>query len=134
MVKKLPVQKHSTAVARNKEPEYTVHLGDPKMLRKDILESLREIIIFMQGYERFRKIQEEKVAHFGALKHKALEISRIVDTKLKRYFPKGKLKSIQKRAEEPPEEERVPTGNPSVSDLDKLEGQLKEIEGKLQGV
>ena len=34
-----------------KEPEYMIQISDPKMLRKDLLESLREVIIFMQGYE-----------------------------------------------------------------------------------
>ena len=71
-----------TAVAsavKEKEPSYVVQVNDPKMLRRDILESLREIIIFMQGYERFRKIQEEKVALFSALKKDVRELNGFIE-------------------------------------------------------
>ena len=54
--KKLPLKRRKVVkpIAREKEPEYVVNISDPKGLRKDILETLREVIIFMQSYEKFR--------------------------------------------------------------------------------
>ena len=51
-------------VLREKNPDYMIQINDPRSLRKELLETLREIIIFMQSYEKFRKIQEEKVMIF----------------------------------------------------------------------
>src|SRR3989338_2618435 len=93
-----------TAVAsavKEKEPSYVVQVNDPKMLRRDILESLREIIIFMQGYERFRKIQEEKVALFSALKKDVRELNGFIEAKLKGYLPKGKLRGLKSTVPSP---------------------------------
>src|SRR3989344_2405653 len=74
-----------------------VQIHEPKNLRKDILEWLREIIIFMQGYETFRKIQEEKVKTFAQLRDDVKVLNNLIDTKLRRYLPKGKLAGIIKK-------------------------------------
>jgi len=63
----------------SKEPEYMIQVNDPTMVRKDLLESLRETIIFMQGYETIRKIQEEKVALFTQLKLDVNELNNLVE-------------------------------------------------------
>ena len=147
MAKKKIVPKKVPA-AREREPEYMVQLGDPKMVRKDLLESLREIIIFMQGYEKFRKIQEEKKKVFSALKDDLKELNSLLDLKLKRRLPKGKLQPVIGSEKLPPmaeEEEKTevvveqkpaPRGKPSLprNDLDELEAQLKDIEGELRRV
>ena len=136
----------STHPVKEKHPEYMVHIADPKMLRKDLLESLREIIIFMQGYEKFRQIQEEKVAHFSSLKARSRDLNNLVDNKLKHYFPKGKAGPVKVKTEAPPvEEPELPAGRepmvvtgprelPRRSDLDELESQLKDIESQLKRV
>ena len=133
--RKAPVKHHV------KEPEYMIQINDPRTARKNILESLREVIIFMQNYEKFKSIQLEKVATFSQLKKDVSEINSMVD-KLKHYFPKGKLKPIseEKHPEEPLHQEPVmekPKAVPApvkktVSELDELESQLKDIEGQLR--
>ncbi len=152
----------AVAPRQEKEPEYMIQVGDPKMLRKDLLESLREVIIFMQGYETFRKIQEEKVTLFTTLKSQVKEINSMVDNKLKKYVPKGKLRGLSERqihSEEQPEEETLP-GEPQIevipiervqrrvvervaeqpvqkapaNELDELEKQLRDIENQLQNI
>ncbi len=138
--KKALPKKMVAAAPREKEPEYMVHITDPKMLRKDILESLREIIIFMQGYEPFRKIQEEKVALFAALRAKVREINNVVDNKLRRHFPKGQLKpaGLRHREEQLSMEDDARLQQPQeaapAQELDTLEAELREIEGKLGSV
>ena len=143
-----------------KEPEYMIQLSDPRMLRKDVLESLREVIVFMQGYEKFRRIQEEKVALFNTLKGNLKDIQIIIDHRVRKYLPKGRLASVdpQKAAEvedhemeqevekarvEEPAPRVVSVSAPMVqpaartpppNELDQLEEQLKEIERQLQGM
>lgn len=128
-----------------------VQIHEPKNLRKDILEGLREIIIFMQGYEAFRKIQEEKVKTFAQLRDDVRTLNSLLDTKLRRYLPKGKLAGVVKRAAVPrretaPEEREFPPAREPVrmaksepvkeeaSELDELEVQLRDIENRLKGM
>ena len=129
-----------------KEPEYMVQVSDPKMLRKDVLESLRELILFMQSYEKFRKIQEEKIATFNELKADVKSLLGLIENKLRRHFPKGKLHPHQEKkiTEEPEhEEESSPIISdpepkvevkPAAGELEELESQLKDIERQLQGM
>ena len=79
-----------------KRPDYVIQVNDPKMLRKDILEGLREVIIFMQGYDQFRKVQEEKTILFTRLKSDVKDIQQLIDNKLKLYLPKGKVHGLVK--------------------------------------
>lgn len=128
-----------------------IQLHESKNLRKDILEGLREIIIFMQGYEAFRKIQEEKVKTFAQLRDDVKALNSLLDTKLRRYLPKGKLAGVVKKAaaprretasEEkgfPPAREPLRMAKPEPakeesSELDELEQQLRDIESRLKGM
>src|SRR3989344_7263655 len=127
--------------SRQKEPEYTIQLADPKMLRKDILEGLRDVILFMQCYEKFRKIQAEKVATFHTLAVQLKGVRSLIDSKLSKYLPKGKLHPIKKIPQmnmQPQQEEtgmvmQQPerTRNVPAQELDELESQLREIESQL---
>ncbi len=126
-----------------------VQVNEPKNLRKDILEGLREIIIFMQGYEAFRKIQEEKIKTFAQLRDDVKALNSLIDTKLRRYLPKGKLagmvkKPLPKREVSEKQEKEMPKEQPArsmpepakgeASELDELEMQLRDIEGRLKGM
>ena len=141
---------HAKKKIVEKEPEYMVQVHEPTNLRKNVLESLREIIIFMQSYEKFRQIQEEKVATFNDLKESIKQLTTLLDHKLKRHFPKGKLSVSALRREVPkmaiPEEmdeetEEVETSRPvaapsphPITELDELESQLRDIEGQLRKI
>ncbi|MEK6845162.1 MAG: hypothetical protein AABY26_00265 [Nanoarchaeota archaeon] len=135
------------AFHEEKVPEFMVQLSDPKELRKEVLETVREIIIFMQGYENFRKIQEEKVKLFSQLRSDIRVISSLVDNSLKKNLPKGKLKEVaapkrvveeEEPEEEPEVQEKVPVPQKVVpvpkSELEELEDQLNDIEGQLRGI
>lgn len=134
------------------EPSYMVQVPEPKSIRKDVLETLRESIIFMQGYENFRAIQDEKVQLFTALKIQIKDLENAV-SEVKKYFPQGKLRAVSREqqhkdnlAEEREDVEVVPIKpTPRVSvapmpppeprnELAELEAQLKDIESQLQGI
>ncbi len=135
-----------------KGPQYMVQVNEPKMVRRDVLESLRDIILFMQGYEKFRKVQEEKVILFTRLKAQVKELSMILQNKIYLYFPKGQLQAVtppgeteEETDEEPEQEIKAPPLKPVRTmpqkvvgtprdDLEDLEMQLKDIEKQLQGI
>ncbi|MDP3698898.1 MAG: hypothetical protein Q8R47_04885 [Nanoarchaeota archaeon] len=139
--------------SKDKGLNLMVQVSDPKNVRKDLLEGLREIIIFMQGYEAFRKIQEEKIAVFAQLKDDVRGLNNLVDSKLRRLLPKGKLAGMVKkptaRVEAVEKEEMEPLPMPKAQpkmmpklepqeeengDLDELETQLREIESRLKNM
>ncbi len=137
-------------VHHEKGPEYMVQVNEPSMLRKDVLESVREVIIFMQGYEKFRAIQEEKVKTFTALRTDIKELVEMVD-QLRKMVPKGNLKPIkgeENKADVPikaasperlaktaaPERVKVAPESTPLNELEDLEQQLQDIEGQLKGM
>ncbi|HIH11780.1 TPA: hypothetical protein HA241_06325 [Candidatus Woesearchaeota archaeon] len=145
--KKKAVKKHhpKSNVHKENDPEYMIQISDPSMVRKDILESLREVIIFMQGYEKFTKIQKEKVTTIATLKEDVKGLKGLIEQKLKKYLPQGKLKSIvQSEETAPPDENRLiqtPTtpsplpprvGKELSGEIEQLESQLKDIESQLR--
>ncbi len=147
----------SSAKKVEKTPNYMVQLGDPMVLRKDLLESLREVIIFMQGYEKFRAMQEDKVTLFTNLQSNLKELHNLIDVKLRKLLPKGNLTAVTGKqqlesfkSEEPEMVESkvkvVPVASqkplPPVEkevaaaedDINALESQLKDIESQLQNL
>ncbi|MDO8656465.1 MAG: hypothetical protein Q7K45_04455 [Nanoarchaeota archaeon] len=151
------VKQHHHISPKEKEPEYVVQIQDPRMVRKGLLESLRDLIIFMQGYEQFRKLQEMKVAQFTALRNDVKELNHLLDVKLRHHFPKGKVHHVpvaaapkpaqqiaqreemeeQKQVVVPvraPVRKEVSAPTPKKSDLDELEQQLQDIENQLRDV
>lgn len=124
-----------------------VQVNEPKGIRKDLLEALREVIIFMQGYETFQKIQEEKIATFAQLREDVKILNSLVHDKLKKHLPKGKLAGLvpPKKVAEASEDDEMPMSmpverapmrkpEPQNQELDDLEYQLKDIEGRLKNL
>ncbi|NQV91990.1 hypothetical protein HQ489_05960 [Candidatus Woesearchaeota archaeon] len=104
VTKKTSLPKHKSVplkkvVKHEIGPAYMVQLSDPKSIRKDILESLREVIIFMQAHEKFMRIQEEKVTLFAQLKDEVKDLNLLIEHRLKKHLPKGKLKAVSRYEE-----------------------------------
>ncbi len=155
-------KKEKEQKSNSKLPQFMVQVSDPIMLRKDILEALRDVIIFMQGYERFKLIQDEKVGLYSKLQLEVKELNSMINTKLRKILPKGKLKSVHQAAvpkQVKIPESRVPVVTPSKgqpippptpgqapapplppaasaqpTELDALESQLNSIENQLKGL
>lgn len=133
--------------SKSKQLNLMVQVNEPKGIRKDLLEALREIIIFMQGYETFQKVQEEKMATFAQLREDVKVLNDLVHNKLKKHLPKGKLAAYvqQQKKEEAQEDVQMPEPmqaakpvtakpQPQNQELDDLEYQLKDIEGRLKNL
>lgn len=149
--KKRKVNKGRPKVAKKieKEPEYAVQITNHAALHKSLLESVREMILFMRGYEGFLRIQEEKTEHIAILKDDVKELKMLIENGLPKYLPKGKLypaesKEYHKKTREPDkfaefeptEEESRPAREkePETNQLDVLELQLKDIERQLRNI
>ena len=144
VVKKTKKVSTKKKIKKDSEPDYMVQVSDPKMVRKDILESLREVIIFMQGYEKFCKIQEEKVLLFTSLRTQIKSLKSLINDNLRKCLPQGKLRTIEpvSQVEVNPQTignqevqapaQKVPTS--AERDLTELESQLKDIENQLQRI
>lgn len=151
MAKKKKVVKRKVQVqikAKEKEPGFMVKVNEPKLVRKDILESLREVILFMQSYEQFKQVQTEKVATIASLKTSLKEINSLINNKLRTFFPKGKLSAMRGVQSTAPVEEEadapaLPSYQPELpnesvpeegNEIDELEGQLRDIENQLKNI
>ncbi len=151
----------SAAAIKLKDPGYMVQLNEANLLRRDLLETLREVILFMQSYEKFKRVQQEKVNLFSGLKVELKELNTLLGTKMKAHFPQGKLHAITESEEHAEMEKehaledgairsesigmasqaRMPRkapANPIVveshNELDQLEDQLRDIEAQLKGI
>jgi len=135
------------AESKPRQLNLMVQVNEPKSIRKDLLEALREVIIFMQGYETFQKIQEEKMGTFAQLREDVKVLNSLVHDKLNKHLPKGKLAGLiqPKREAEPVEDEEIPASmpiartavrrpDPQNQELDDLEYQLKDIESRLKNL
>ena len=112
----------------------------------------------MQGYEKFRQIQTEKINLFNQLKTDTKELSSLIEGKMRKYLPKGKLRAVSapvlreemeevEELEEPEEEVEVLKEAPErkevpahyeesapPNELEQLESQLKDIENQLRNI
>jgi len=152
-VKKKATKKKATKKKRSvrKTPEQIeeplfIGIGEPVELRKHILEPTREVIQFLQSYEEFIKIKEEKTDTVLQLKEDLKNIKSSIN-KLKRLLPRNKIKGektheeikkerryIRKTEEiQPPAPEISETlpPAPKPAEVEDLEKELSEIEKKL---
>lgn len=138
-----------------------VGVREPAEIRRNLLESAREFIHFLQRYEKLKGIREEKFQTILQLDTEVKELKLLVN-KLRKSFPAARphvklpkykpvcevcTKQFSSEADlskhmkmhQPKEEKSV--GEPVVkeieqkkrvlSDLEKLENELTDIEGKL---
>lgn len=141
---------------KEKEELFYVGIQDPVEIRKTVLESSKEIIQYLQRYERFREVRSEKSMQMKKLREEMAEIHSLVK-KLKTALPKTKLrtrlhkheeeiakiaavkeskesavkKSPQKKQETVKEPAADKAEKPKQTELDKLEEELSQIEGRL---
>ena len=73
------------------EDVFYVGLRDPAEVRRNVLESSREMIQFLQRYEKLKSIRDEKSAAAKQL-HTDIKELRTLINKLKKVLPKTKLR------------------------------------------
>lgn len=116
---------------------FFVEVAEPEEARRNMLESLKDIVENLQRFEKFKETRKDKIERINQLGTIIKDINKHVSS-LKNSFPEAKLRAmkvIRKVEKKKPstekkkkhEEEKIkPT-----SELKKLESELSEIESKL---
>ena len=125
---------------------FFVQVKKPNEVRKDILETLRNIVETLQKFEKFKHIRHEKlekIRHLGVLLKQANKILGNLRLKLpqtnlravvvrespsqpKKIHYKKKIKAAEEKSEKAPKKE--------LTEIDKLEAELSAIESKLKSL
>ncbi|MBW2986943.1 hypothetical protein KY336_00180 [Candidatus Woesearchaeota archaeon] len=118
-----------------KEKEvFYVGVSDPAELRKDVLESIKDIIVIMKTYENFKAIRVAKAKQVAHLKEIIAQIM-LLNNKLKRELPKTRIRAKPEKEIKAFEmkkiEKKVPVHKKKMSEIEKLETELADIEKKL---
>ena len=149
-VKRKAVKKPKAA----KEGIFYVGIQDPVELKHSLLESSKDLLQYLERFEKLKDIREKKKAEMEHLRGIFADITKNTN-KLKRFLPKTKLridihkKPAKKKAEkkEIPKKVIMPKKDmvkkmpkPPVTeevhdeDLAKLEAELSAIEGRLSKI
>ncbi len=118
---------------------FFVELQEPDEVRRNILESLKDIVETLQKFEKFKELRKKKIDGMNKLGGIIREANRLV-ANLKNSLPKTELKAaevISKSLEEKKIDAKKMVGKVekgSLTELQRLEAALKDIEEKLQSL
>jgi multidrug efflux pump subunit AcrA (membrane-fusion protein) len=130
--------------AEKEESVFYVGIKDPIEIRRSLLESAKEMLQYLQRAEKFKEVRREKEVQISKLKETVQEIQSLV-RKLKSELPKAglravppheehKKKAVKKKTKAVKEEKAAPVKvekPKEMTELEKLEAELGEIEGRL---
>ena len=111
---------------------FYVGVKEPISLRRELLESSKEIIQGLRGYEELKLVREERHKKILEFKEKINEVLSLVSW-LKEQLPKQELKeqlSIKGRKRET-QKEMIKRSEIKTDDLLRLENELSDIESRL---
>lgn len=125
-------------MSKEEESVFYVGMRDPIEIRRSLLESSKEMLQYLQRFEKFKSVRKEKEKETAKLKETIKEIQTLV-RKLKAELPKTGLRAKErpkpkKVKKAPAKEESLPVvveKPKEMSELEKLESELGEIEGRL---
>lgn len=114
-----------------KEEEYFVGIYDPLDVRRNVLESSKEIIKSLQAFDNIEKIREEKLKMYKEMRRIMAELDLIV-SKLKSRLPKSYIrKPTSALALKKPASAPVGVAQKFSSELERLEQALRSVEREL---
>ena len=150
-------------MATPKNPNvFFVGINDTKDLKRALIESTKDTIVFMQKYETVLKIRAEKNEHINHLKELVKEITKMVSG-LKSKLPESEIhrklgseeisierqileeglkqkreveekkSSSAKKTVKTEKNNNSEEKNKAKEEMEKLESQLKELENRLKG-
>lgn len=127
------------------EEIFFAEVREPFDVRRNLLESLKDIVENLKRFEQFKTVREEKIENIIKLRTTIKEINKLASN-LKASFPQTDLRAIKiekKKAIKMPtrkkkkakarKEEKIETEKP-LSELEKLESELNAIESKLSAL
>jgi len=124
-----------------KEKEFYVGIPNPIDVRRNILETSKEIIQVLKRYESFHHIKEAKKAEMNKFRAMVNDINQMM-LRLKTSLPPVRIEDLPRK--EPTETtvkplsvkriRAAPESAAPSSELDRLEQELGKIEDKIKGL
>ena len=124
----------------NSNEMYFVEIKDSANVRREVLESLRDIIGILQRFEQFKHIKHEKYEQIQKLRLLMRQANKLMGN-MKSYLPAANFKAPAETKPEPAPKpskkgkkkgkEKKPAHKP-MTELDRLQAELGAIEGKLR--
>ena len=124
---------------------FFVQIPEPSEVRRNILETLKEILSTMQKFEKFREIRHKKLENIHKLRTGLRQANKMIGD-LKSKLPQTDLKAVVLK-EPKPQTEKVPKQKTDsvqkqepkpkkkeLTELERLESELSAIEGKLKNM
>jgi hypothetical protein len=117
------------------DERYFVGVNNHLEVRRNILESSRDMIQTMQSYEKVKAIREAKLKRLRQLRTVVKELDLLM-ARLQEQLPKTNLRAAM--VEPAPSAMKVHAKNKKdkreVNEIERLESQLKEIEQELSRI
>ena len=118
---------------------FFVQVMEPAQVRRDILESLKQILELLQRFEKFKHTRHEKMNKIQKLRNLVRDANKMTSD-LRSKLPQTNLKSVAPRESQKPakkvshkKNEATPkTSRKEKTELEKLESELSAIESKLR--
>jgi len=123
----LQIGRNKMAKENQKEVFY-VGLNDPRGVRKNVLESTRDLIQTIKSQDNLKQIRTQKFMLIEELKNQMVQVDNLMN-RLKRALPSSRDK--EQSIPMPKKKINAPR---KIKDIDKLEAELADIEAKLSGM
>ncbi|MBI2660550.1 hypothetical protein HYX07_05295 [Candidatus Woesearchaeota archaeon] len=131
-------------VKKEQQPElFFVRVKDPVEVRRNILETLKEIVEVLQRFEKFKQLRHEKIekiSHLRVLLRQANKMlgemrSKLPQTNLRAAASREPAQKIHHRKKKKGKsaEEKAPQKR-EMTEVEKLESELNAIESKLKSL
>ncbi|MBI4438959.1 hypothetical protein HY640_03445 [Candidatus Woesearchaeota archaeon] len=119
-----------------KSDVFYVGIDEPSQLRRSVLEASKDLIRFMQRYERLKAVRSEKYAQTARLRALYHEVIGLISD-LKADLPRVDVKSLPRYEDEPKKKAQQPEQVEKkvvkrMSGVERLEAELGQIEEKLR--
>jgi len=131
---------------KQKTELFFVQIPEPSEVRRNILETLKEILATMQRFEKFKQMRHQKLDNIHKLRALLRQANRMIGD-LKSKLPQTDLKAVVIREQKPQAEKapkqkaqnskQKPQEKPKkkeLTELERLESELSAIEGKLKNL
>jgi hypothetical protein len=118
------------------EENFFVGIQNPAELRRELLEASKRMVEVLKRYENFRDKRAQKKALIEQLRRIMNDLNRM-NSKLKQFMPKSNIRVPHEMLAVQPKAAALPAvrSEPKpVTELDRLEMELGEIEGKLSKI
>ena len=119
---------------------FFVQITEPAQVRRNVLESLKQILELLQRFEKFKPIRHEKMSKIQKLRALMRDANKLMadlksklpQTSFKSIAPKGDKKPVKKIAPKKDEAAQPKVAKKEKTELEKLESELSAIESKLK--